>query len=771
VASISKGLVLLLDGLDQLGPDHHAHSLTWLPKFLPSNVHLILSTLSDRHGILDTLKAVVQDMNCFIQVRQLGAELSTSLIREWLRSSNRCVTTAQFEVVERALTGCSLPLYTSLVFEEVCRWCSYSELDQIILQPTVAKIINMLFDRVERYHGYIFVSHSLSYLTASRTGLSDVELEDLLSLDDVVLNDVFQHWLPPLRRVPPLLITRLRDELSSYLTMRETNGTVVFYWYHGQFISAARERYLSNDTHRSYIYATLAHYYLGTWGQGKKKAFKYSFKQLQCLSQETRKLKEADRKVPDQPLHFGVDTLRPGVLNYNLRKLSELPYYLVESRMFNDLKSKVLFNYDWLHAKLSAMSLHDVLSDFNLTAEAGQADVDVQLLAGALRVGGAHVARNPDTLAFDLIGRLLHYYDRPSSSHDGIRSLLQQCDTRSPHHSALLPVLPCFDSPSAMVLYVLEGHSQATCDIIFSRTTNELVSVSKDGIVAFWDLSTGERNRVIDISLLNPGRKTRLYQSIDGGSVIVDSDALDSPVHIYDMKTCQLKHSFGVRLPTQQRGFLAGNLLCRQKSIVDVRTGCEIRIIDDFVCTKSYVPCALSPDGLLILVGVDNAVQLFDFETSAPLATFRSCNPPSVLAVSEDGRRGYVGYATDCRFCLLDIDRDSPSFSEITVEFDCCSILAAAESSAGGLSDQRFPKEIAEITCSPTDVDVVLLNVRRYRLVLFNTHKCRATVMKDVTYENAQTIYSSAFSFDAHYVLASVDNFLKVWQVCLDCLL
>ena len=74
------------------------------------------------------------------------------------------------------------------------------------------------------------MSHALSYLTASRNGLSDAELEDILSLDDTVLNDVFQHWLPPLRRLPPLLIPRLVDELERYLVEREANGATVVYW-------------------------------------------------------------------------------------------------------------------------------------------------------------------------------------------------------------------------------------------------------------------------------------------------------------------------------------------------------------------------------------------------------------------------------------------------------------------------------------------------------------------------------------------------------------
>ena len=203
-----------------------------------------------------------------------------------------------------------------------------------------------------------------------------------------------------------------------------------------------------------------------------------------------------DRKVPDQPLHFGLDPQQSGTnkLNYNLRKLSELPCHLLEGRMFVDLKYRVLFNYEWLHAKLSAFSLHEVLSDFNMTIEAGLRDDDVCLLAGALRVGGWHVNANPDTLAFDLIGRLLHYYDG-HDRHESVRSLLQQCDTQSLKHSSLVPILPCFDSPTTMSLYILEGHSHVISDVVFSEGTNELVSISKDGTVAFWDLGTGERSR------------------------------------------------------------------------------------------------------------------------------------------------------------------------------------------------------------------------------------------------------------------------------------
>jgi hypothetical protein len=41
-----------------------------------------------------------------------------------------------------------------------------------------------------------------------------------------------------------------------------------------------------------------------------------------------------------------------------------MPYHMVRARRFEDLYKHVLFNYEWLHAKLSSCPLQAVLSDF-----------------------------------------------------------------------------------------------------------------------------------------------------------------------------------------------------------------------------------------------------------------------------------------------------------------------------------------------------------------------------------------------------------------------
>ena len=53
----------------------------------------------------------------------------------------------------------------------------------------------------------------------AKSGLSEAELEDVLACDDDVLNDVYQYWTPPMRRLPPLLLVRLRYDIQEYIGM------------------------------------------------------------------------------------------------------------------------------------------------------------------------------------------------------------------------------------------------------------------------------------------------------------------------------------------------------------------------------------------------------------------------------------------------------------------------------------------------------------------------------------------------------------------------
>lgn len=257
----------------------------------------------------------------FIEVTALGEELAMNVIKMWMKTACRDLNNYQWRLVANAISKCSLPIFVKLVFAEICRWRSYTRPQETHLANTVMDSIMLLFERVEKQHGRILVFHALAYITASKSGLSESELEDLISLDDKVLDDVYQYHMPPVRRIPPLLWTRIRNDLPNYLSEREADGVNVMNWYHRQFKDTAKERYFKNMNMAIYFHSMIADYYLGIWGGGIPKPFKFTEIQRHRFGLADKE-GSADRKVPIQPLVF---TSKDGLSRrYNLRKVRYL---------------------------------------------------------------------------------------------------------------------------------------------------------------------------------------------------------------------------------------------------------------------------------------------------------------------------------------------------------------------------------------------------------------------------------------------------------------
>ena len=78
-----------------------------------------------------------------------------------------------------------------LIFDDVVLWRSYSRRHLTYLEPGVDACIRKLLERTELQHGRLLVSHAFAYITASKEGLTESELEDVLSLDEQV-GDFFE---------------------------------------------------------------------------------------------------------------------------------------------------------------------------------------------------------------------------------------------------------------------------------------------------------------------------------------------------------------------------------------------------------------------------------------------------------------------------------------------------------------------------------------------------------------------------------------------------
>ena len=123
-------------------------------------------------------------------------------------------------------------------------------------------LISLMFAELEQNHGKKFVSALLGLLTLSVEGISEKEGEDLLSSMDDILDAIYEWWKPPFRRIPPMLVHRVIDDLGKYLVQRRSeSGTMVYNWYHRQFWQTAKQRYLSDPAVREKLHGVLATYF------------------------------------------------------------------------------------------------------------------------------------------------------------------------------------------------------------------------------------------------------------------------------------------------------------------------------------------------------------------------------------------------------------------------------------------------------------------------------------------------------------------------------
>ena len=109
--------------------------------------------------------------------------------------------------------------------------------------------------------------------------------------------------MPPFRRIPPLLWTRVRSDLPGYLSDSEADGVCVINWYHRQFKDAAKERYFKTDYDYNYFHSMMSDFFLGKYGGGIPKAFKFTEIQKHRFNLKSKD-SEADRQVPAMPLAF-----------------------------------------------------------------------------------------------------------------------------------------------------------------------------------------------------------------------------------------------------------------------------------------------------------------------------------------------------------------------------------------------------------------------------------------------------------------------------------
>ncbi|XP_046576157.1 NACHT and WD repeat domain-containing protein 2-like [Haliotis rubra] len=471
-------IIILLDSIDQLSSENDAYSMSWLPTNLPSNVHLIISTLPTEHNILSNIKKRLPESAVYMAVPILPESTGKKIIDKYLKLRKRRVTDDQVRFILEVFSEAPSPLYLKLLLDEAMKWSSFNPVSDLMLAGSIREAINVLFDRLEQKFGEVLIRNALGYITVGLNGLSEIELEDVLSCDNEVLDEVYRFHDPPVPgmvRIPPVLWARIRYDIKEYLVERMSQNKITMYWYHRQFIMSALARYVQ-DKFLDKLHSTLLQIYLAETGV-KKDIY---------LSRRKKDFKDADRQVTPQPTSVS-----------NLRKLKCVTHHLNHAARAVDedtFKGLVYCNIDFLSTKITACSTVEVINDMN-TFLKQRNDKEIESLRTFL---DSHKNKLKNRL---VLARSILVYLRPDEDCIYLKKLVNDAYDllTSSKKTLLIPTFPCLAhrTPGVVTNTLLDDH-QYRCFAV-SNDSGQVFTAGGNGKVEVWSVKFGHLVKSLDV--------------------------------------------------------------------------------------------------------------------------------------------------------------------------------------------------------------------------------------------------------------------------------
>ena len=751
--SVPKRLrvVIFLDSLEKLISEYNAHYLSWLPAELPSNIKIIVSAHPTKHKILDRLRdEIIKDLSYMVNVTQMVPTDAEGLMQYTLGLHGRKLNPMQQNVFTSKFSECSLAMYVQLLIQRSKCIKSFETISNENVPSNIEQAINKLFGELEERHGSVLVGRALGYLVASVTGLSDCEMNDLLSLDDDVLNSVFVTYHPPVRRIPFTKWLSLKKDIEPFLAFREADGVTVYFWTHDVFENAVRDRYLKNEKTMKAMHSMLADYFLGTWAERPKPVSvppqNGNLVQLPCG-------KEADRLVATQPLSFQSES---GTVRFNKRKYDQVPRHLYLAGRLKELNSLVLFNYEWLYNKIKALSLTHIMADFVLNP--GE---EATLVEEALRVAESTIQNDINNLAPEISGHLLPYY----KTHPNIRALVQQCDTVGLKHCALVPNFPYLQVPGSSLQYTL---TSKVCGDYYRLTHDDrylLVKVKDSSIVHCFDVATGEAKSNVFAS------NGDLYVTPNGKLFVIVDHFTEKAIKIHKSDTGdfvgQLIVMNHIQLKLKEKYKMGAVSLTDDRMAVIVTTDTSYLCIADLTGPQFLQiigldgkcdVCEIAPNGKYVFCNSNEFILCYDLYSLDHICTVSTGYRPTSIAFTKDGFRAFLANAHEAKLLVMHVHRgvvemaykvpleeDMPDDKIIDLKLSPKDDMLLIRGMNNILVYNRFTEKVSARLPRPPDVPTE-----------FKLPKSHYT---DLHFSNA------SFSRDGNFVIASLFRNLYLWQV------
>jgi len=258
---LEEDVVIFIDAVDQLG---NSDQFLWLSNKLPTNVKIIISALDDEKYQEDIqyFKTLKIKSNNLLNVPAFNSPMR--LLHSLLKEENRTIQKYQEKYFLQQYDDASSPLYVVVAAQEMKHWRSddgvegekavegkkiqdLSATQQAIIEEFISNLYTFY------HHDKELVHRVLGYIYASRDGLSENEILQLLSVDTEFVEQVAPDtWHENKSGGLPIVIwARLYTQLKPFLSVKEQDGEELLYFFHREFTKVLSKEINKENQHKA----------------------------------------------------------------------------------------------------------------------------------------------------------------------------------------------------------------------------------------------------------------------------------------------------------------------------------------------------------------------------------------------------------------------------------------------------------------------------------------------------------------------------------------
>jgi len=352
-----------------------------------------------------------------------------------------------------------------------------------------------------------------------------------------------------------------------------------------------------------------------------------------------------------------------------------LAYHLVKAGRKDELRG-MLFDFDWLQAKLDAVDVNSLIADYDYLPE----EEELRLVQGAIRLSAHVLARDKTQLAGQLLGRMQSFRE------SGIQSMLKQANEWE-GDLWLRPLTTSLTPPGGPLIRILEGHTNFVRVVVVTPDGKHVISGSDDNTLRVWDIESGEEIRTLKghigwveaVAVTQDGEhaisgsrdntlrvwnieKGNEMQTLEGHtdwvnavSVTPDgkhviSGSRDNTLRVWniekgnEMQTLEGHTGWveAVAVTPDGKHAISGSYE-KTLRVWDIDRGEEIRTLKGHIGWVNAV--AVTPDGKHAISGSDDKIlRVWDIESGEEIQTFEGhTDPVEAVAVTPDGKHAISG--------------------------------------------------------------------------------------------------------------------------------